>query len=87
MTVTFPAALEAATTSAGSLRQFLHGLPGVDEVGATGRAASLGTRSIKAASKAWAIDVAIRMVDLTTLEGMDSPGKVRAMCSKALRPD
>ena len=87
MTVTFPAALEAATTSAGSLRQFLHGLPGVDEVGATGRAASLGTRSIKAASKAWAIDLAIRMVDLTTLEGMDSPGKVRAMCSKALRPD
>ena len=87
MTVTFPAALEAATTSAGSLRQFLHGLPGVDEVGATGRAASLGTRSIKSASKAWAIDLAIRMVDLTTLEGMDSPGKVRAMCSKALRPD
>ena len=87
MTVTLPAALEAATTSAGSLRQFLHGLPGVDEVGATGRAASLGTRSIKAASKAWAIDLAISMVDLTTLEGMDSPGKVRAMCSKALRPD
>jgi deoxyribose-phosphate aldolase len=87
MTVTFPAALAGATTSAASLRQFLHGLPGVDEVGAAGRAASLGTRSVKAASKAWAIDLAIRMVDLTTLEGMDSPGKVRAMCAKALRPD
>ena len=87
MTVTFPAALAGATTSSASLRQFLHGLPGVDEVGAAGRATSLGTRSVKAASKAWAIDLAIRMVDLTTLEGMDSPGKVRAMCAKALRPD
>ena len=87
MTVTFPAALAGATTSAASLRQFLHGLPGVDEVGAAGRAAALGTRSVKAASKAWAIDLAIRMVDITTLEGMDSPGKVRAMCAKALRPD
>ena len=87
MTVTFPAALAGATTSAASLRQFLHGLPGVDEVGAAARSASLGTRSVKAASKSWAIDLAIRMVDLTTLEGMDSPGKVRAMCAKALRPD
>ena len=87
MTVTFPAALAGATTSAASLRQFLPGLPGVDEVGAAARSASLGTRSVKAASKSWAIDLAIRMVDLTTLEGMDSPGKVRAMCAKALRPD
>ena len=87
MTVTFPAALAGATTSAASLRQFLHGLPGVDEVGDAGRASALGKRSVKAASKAWAIDLAIRMVDLTTLEGMDSPGKVRAMCAKALRPD
>ena len=72
---------------AASLRTFLHGLPGVDEVGASGRVAMLGTRSIKNASKAWAIDLAIRMVDLTTLEGMDTPGKVRAMSAKALRPD
>ncbi|MDI1290643.1 MAG: deoxyribose-phosphate aldolase [bacterium] len=71
----------------GSLRQLLHGLPGVDEVGANARVAALGTRSIKNASKSWAIDLAIRMVDLTTLEGMDTPGKVRAMCAKALRPD
>jgi deoxyribose-phosphate aldolase len=73
--------------SPGSLRRFLQGLPGVDEVGASGRAAALSTRSIKNAAKAWAIDTAIGMVDLTTLEGMDTPGKVRAMCAKALRPD
>jgi deoxyribose-phosphate aldolase len=47
----------------------------------------LSTRSIKAASKERAIDLAISMVDLTTLEGMDTPGKVRALCAKALRPD
>jgi deoxyribose-phosphate aldolase len=80
-TVTLPDA------STGSLRHFLHGLPGVDEVGAIGRASSLGTRSIKNDAKAWAIDTAISMVDLTTLEGMDTPGKVRALCAKALRPD
>jgi deoxyribose-phosphate aldolase len=71
----------------GSLRRFLHGLPGVDEVGAQARAATLGTRSIKNEAKAWAIDTAIGMVDLTTLEGMDTPGKVRALCAKARRPD
>jgi deoxyribose-phosphate aldolase len=70
-----------------ALRRFLHGLPGVDEVGAQGRAAMLGSRSIKNESKAWAIDLAIRMVDLTTLEGADTTGKVRALCAKALRPD
>lgn len=76
---------EPLTTSA--LREFLHGLPGVDEVGIKARTTALGTRSIKNESKSWAIDMAIRMVDLTTLEGMDTPGKVRAMCAKALRPD
>jgi deoxyribose-phosphate aldolase len=75
----------AATES--SLRQFLHGLPGVDQVGAEGRAATLGTRSIKRDAKLWALDMAIRMIDLTTLEGADTPGKVRAICAKAQRPD
>jgi deoxyribose-phosphate aldolase len=70
-----------------TLRTFLHGLPGVDQVGAEQRAAMLGTRSIKTTAKQWAIDLAIRMVDLTTLEGADTPGKVRALCAKALRPD
>jgi deoxyribose-phosphate aldolase len=70
-----------------SLRRFLHGLPGVDQVGCEARAAGLGTRSIKTTSKAFAIDLAIRMVDLTTLEGQDTHGKVRALASKAMRPD
>jgi deoxyribose-phosphate aldolase len=69
------------------LRSFLAGLPGIDQVGAEARAAALGTRSIKKESKIWAIDVAISMVDLTTLEGADTPGKVKAMSSKALHPD
>jgi len=70
-----------------TLRRFLHGLPGVDQVGAEGRAASLATRSIKTTAKAWAIDTAITMVDLTTLEGADTHGKVRSLCVKAARPD
>ncbi|MEV6629641.1 deoxyribose-phosphate aldolase [Actinoplanes sp. NPDC051470] len=70
-----------------SLRSVLHGLPGVDKVGVEARAASLGTRSIKTTSKAAAIDLAIRMVDLTTLEGADTTGKVRALAAKAVRPD
>src|SRR3954451_10231360 len=69
------------------LRAFLHGLPGVDKVGVEARAATLGTRSIKTTSKAFALDLAIRMVDLTTLERADTPGKVRALSAKALRPD
>jgi deoxyribose-phosphate aldolase len=73
--------------SEGSLKQFLRTLPPVDQVGAEGRAAMLATRSIKTTSKNWAIDLAIRMVDLTTLEGADTPGKVRALCAKAVRPD
>jgi len=79
--------LADATSSDASLRRFLHGLPGVDQVGAEGRAAGLGARSIKTTAKAYAIDLAIRMVDLTTLEGNDTPGKVRALCSKAVHPD
>lgn len=70
-----------------SLRAYLHGLPGVDAVGLEQRAAALATRSIKTDSKAYALDLIIRMIDLTTLEGADTPGKVRALCAKALRPD
>lgn len=70
-----------------SLKHFLSQLPGVDQVGADARAAMLATRSIKTSSKRWAIDTAISMVDLTTLEGADTAGKVRALCSKAVRPD
>ena len=70
-----------------SLKNFLVKLPGVDAVGADARAAMLGTRSIKTTSKRWAIDTAISMVDLTTLEGADTEGKVQALCAKAVRPD
>ena len=80
-------ALSDAASSEASLRRFLHGLPGVDQVGVEQRAAALGTRSIKTTSKQAAIDLAIRMVDLTTLEGQDTPGKVKALCAKAMRPD
>jgi len=59
----------------------------VDQVGAEARAAMLATRSIKTSSKTWAIDTAISMIDLTTLEGADTPGKVKAICNKAIRPD
>ncbi len=74
-------------SSENSLKAFLQTLPKVDEVGVQARAAMLATRSIKTTSKAWAIDMAISMVDLTTLEGADTPGKVRAICAKAVRPD
>lgn len=80
-------ALDLIDGSETSLKNFLHQLPRVDQVGAESRAAMLGTRSIKTTSKAGAIDLAIRMVDLTTLEGADTPGKIRSLCAKAVRPD
>lgn len=73
--------------SEASLKNYLGSLSGVDQVGADERAAMLATRSIKTTSKRWAIDMAISMVDLTTLEGADTPGKVQALCTKAVRPD
>src|SRR6478752_6821725 len=85
--MTTQSSLAEVTASDASLRRFLHGLPGVDQVGADQRAAALGSRSIKTTAKKWALDLAIRMVDLTTLEGADTPGKVRALCAKARRPD
>jgi deoxyribose-phosphate aldolase len=73
--------------SAATLRRFLHGLPGVDQVGVEARAAGLATRSIKTTAKQFALDLAVSMIDLTTLEGQDTPGKVRALCAKGRRPD
>jgi deoxyribose-phosphate aldolase len=64
-----------------------HGLDGpVDEVGVTERVARLGARSIKNESKERALRLALSMVDLTTLEGQDTPGKVRHLCRKAITP-
>jgi deoxyribose-phosphate aldolase len=79
--------LREVTSSGAALRRFLHGLPGVDEVGVEGRVAQLGTRSLKRDAKTWAIDLAIRAVDLTTLEGADTAGKVRSLAGKARQPD
>jgi len=70
-----------------SLKLHLEGLPGVDAVGLEQRAAGLGTRSIKTTSKAWALDRIIELIDLTTLEGADTPGKVRSLVAKAVNPD
>jgi len=69
------------------LRVLLSGLSGVDAVGAEARAAKLGTRSLKKSTKLTALDLAISMVDLTTLEGSDTPGRVRSLCTKAMHPD
>ena len=59
----------------------------VDAVALEERAATLGKRSIKKEAKLWALELSVRVIDLTTLEGSDTPGKVAALCSKAVRPD
>jgi deoxyribose-phosphate aldolase len=81
------APLADVTASQVALRRFLHGLPGVDQVGVEARAAGLATRSIKTTAKQFALDLAVSMIDLTTLEGQDTPGKVASLCAKARRPD
>lgn len=70
-----------------ALTGYLGRIPGIDAVGLEARAAALGTRSIKAASKRAALDLVIGLIDLTTLEGADTPGKVRSLAAKAIRPD
>ena len=96
MTITHPVGLapaERAVRLLGghltetALRLHLDGLTGVDAVGLEERAAGLSTRSIKTSSKAWALDTIIRTCDLTTLEGADTPGKVRSLVAKAITPD
>jgi len=70
-----------------SLAGLVSGVGNVDQVGVEERVEGLRRRSIKRASKVWALELAIRMMDLTTLEGRDTPGKVRALCAKGRRPD
>lgn len=70
-----------------TLRSYLRSVPSVDEVGAQERVAALSTRSIKKDSKRAALDLIVRMMDLTTLEGKDTAGKVAQMAAKAIRPD
>ena len=80
-------ALISGEATDANLRRYLRGIPGIDAVGLEARAADLGTRSIKTSSKRWAIDTIIGLIDLTTLEGADTPGKVRSLVAKALVPD
>jgi deoxyribose-phosphate aldolase len=96
MTITHPVGLDPTQRAARllggdltdtALRLHLDGLSGVDAVGLEQRAADLSTRSIKTTSKAWALDTIIRTCDLTTLEGADTPGKVRSLVAKAITPD
>ncbi len=76
-----------AVENEAQLRALLASLSGVDAVGAEARAAKLATRSIKKSTKLTVLDLAISMVDLTTLEGADTPGRVTSLCTKAMRPD
>ena len=91
--MSLPAATAAETPLLGSsvtprvIDSYLRAVPSVDEVGVSERAAGLSTRSVKRESKLHALDLAIRMCDLTTLEGKDTPGKVIQLASKAVRPD
>ena len=91
MTTTTPARREPRRDLTTGRHRALGSLLGrvwaVDAVGVEERAASLAKRSIKRDAKLWALDLAIRMMDLTTLEGKDTPGKVRALAGKARRPD
>jgi deoxyribose-phosphate aldolase len=70
-----------------SLADALEMAHGVDAVAVEERAAALAKRSLKKESKVWGLKLAISMMDLTTLEGKDTPGKVHALCQKAMRPD
>jgi deoxyribose-phosphate aldolase len=69
-----------------SFRKLFDEIGPVDAVGVEERVAKYTTRSIKKAAKLWGLRTAISMVDLTTLEGKDTPGKVASLCRKALRP-
>jgi deoxyribose-phosphate aldolase len=73
--------LADVTSSEDRLRRFLLGLPGVDQVGAETRAATLSTRSIKTTAMAYALYLAFSMMDLTPVVGLDTPGMVRALCA------
>ncbi len=80
---TFP---KMPPTNFPAIRQLLDEVGPVDAVGIEERVAKYGTRSIKKASKVFGLKLAASMVDLTTLEGKDTPGKVASLCQKALHP-
>ncbi|PTY08502.1 deoxyribose-phosphate aldolase [Opitutaceae bacterium EW11] len=70
----------------GAFRRLFDEIGSVDAVGLEERVAKYGTRSLKKAAKLWGLNRAVTMVDLTTLEGKDTPGKVASLCAKALHP-
>ena len=83
-------AWQEATSPARAVEPFeprLTRIGAVDAVALEARSADLAKRSIKRGSKLEALDLIVRMIDLTTLEGADTPGKVAALCAKAMRPD
>src|ERR1700752_4489897 len=69
------------------LKQRMPRIGSMYQGGVEARAGELAKRSIKKEAKVWALELALRCCDLTTLEGQDTPGKVAALCSKAVRPD
>lgn len=71
----------------GPFQRLLAEVGTVDHVGVQERVSKYATRSIKKSSKVWGLEAAVSMVDLTTLEGKDTPGKVESLCRKAIRPD
>ncbi len=73
-------------TGTAAFRRLFDDVGTVDQVGVEERVAKYGTRSIKKAAKVWGLKTAVSMVDLTTLEGKDTPGKVASLCRKALQP-
>lgn len=75
-----------ATTGHAAFRRLCNEIGAVDFVGVEERVAKYTTRSIKKASKVWGLRAAVSMIDLTTLEGKDTPGKVESLCQKAMSP-
>ncbi|MGH7944893.1 MAG: deoxyribose-phosphate aldolase [Opitutaceae bacterium] len=75
-----------ATSAPGAFRRLFDEVGTVDAIGVGERVAKYTTRSIKKASKVWGLRRAVSMVDLTTLEGKDTPGKVASLCQKAVQP-
>jgi deoxyribose-phosphate aldolase len=73
-------------TGHAAFRHLFNEIGTVDQVGVEERVAKYTTRSIKKHAKVWGLKTAVTMVDLTTLEGKDTPGKVASLCQKALRP-
>src|SRR5881396_3374831 len=75
-----------ATATRRSFSKLFDEIGTVDQVGIEERVAKFTTRSIKKGSKLWGLRTAVSMVDLTTLEGKDTPGKVASLCQKAIQP-